>query len=109
MLKQWDMNHRGSEPPACTEVFHRTTGLLYSHELQQCVETGILPTPDDIHPHWHLWGCLSDILPRSPLSPSLPSSVRTGSPAAGLVLTSEHAPEQVLDPQLVGLNQVNHI
>ena len=109
MLKQWDMNSRGPEPPACSGVFHRTTGLLCSHELQRCVETGVLPTPDDIHPHWHLRDRLPDILPHSSLSPSPPASVRADSPAADPVPASEHASGQVLDPQLAALSQVSHI
>ena len=109
MLKQWEMTRRGPEPPACSGVFRRTTGLLCSHELQQCVETGVLPTPDDIHPHWHLQDQLPVILPSAPLSSSPPSSIRADSPVAGPVPALEHASGQVLDPQLAALSQVSQI
>ena len=73
------------------------------------METGVLPTPDDIHPHWHLRDRLPDILPHPSLSPSPPASVRADSPAADPVPAPEHASGQVLDPQLAALSQVSHI
>ena len=109
MLKQWDKLRRGPELPACIGAFHRTTGLLCSHELQRCLETGILPTPDDIHSHWHLTDQLPDILPSSPPSPSFPPSVRASPPVMDPHLALEHASSPVINPQLEALSQISQI
>ena len=48
MLKQHDVLQL-QHLEVCSRVFKTTTGLLCSHNMQRSLESGVLPTHDDIH------------------------------------------------------------
>ena len=91
MLKQYDVL-RTQPPEACSGVFRATTGLLCSHDMQRSIESGVLPTPDDIHRHWHLHTTL----------PPLPR-------IQDRVPTPEHAPDPVPRQSSPQLGALDHI
>ena len=68
--------------------------------------TGVLPTPDDIHPHCHLSDQMPELLP---LPTSSLSPLRASPSVVDPNLAPEHAPRQVVDPQLILLSQASQV